>query len=84
MLLDEEDFYMSHYGVIRRSGRYPWGSGQDENTHNRLLLQEIDILKKKGLSDTEIAKGFHMSTTEYRAQRSMARSQQKLANIAMA
>ncbi len=26
MLIDEED-YLAHYGILRRSGRYPWGTG---------------------------------------------------------
>ena len=29
-----EDILM-HYGVKRRSGRYPWGSGDDPYQHNR-------------------------------------------------
>jgi len=29
MNVDED--YLAHYGVLRRTGRYPWGSGGPEN-----------------------------------------------------
>ena len=46
---------LSHYGVPRRSGRYPWGSGDNPYQRNRSLLNYVDDLKKKGLTETEIA-----------------------------
>ncbi|MET0786319.1 MAG: helix-turn-helix domain-containing protein [Paenisporosarcina sp.] len=82
MYIDEED-YLSHYGILRRSGRYPWGSG-DEETRNANFLQEANRLKKEGLTETEIAKAFSMSTTELRAERSITKNQQRQANIALA
>ena len=30
-LTDEE--FLEHYGMPRRSGRYPWGSGKDDYQH---------------------------------------------------
>lgn len=83
MLIGEED-YLAHYGILRRSGRYPWGSGGDDSTRNRDFLGYIDDLRSKGLSDTEIAKGLGISTTDFRAARSIAKNQQKQADIAMA
>ena len=79
----EEDDYLSHYGILRRSGRYPWGSG-DENARNASFLQEADRLKKEGLSETEVARAFDMSTTDLRAERSRAKNQQRQSNIALA
>ncbi len=26
-----EEAYLAHYGILRRSGRYPWGSGGNQN-----------------------------------------------------
>ena len=49
---------LAHEGVIERSGRYPWGSG--EHPFQRLggLYSEYKKLKAKGLSDGEIAASF--------------------------
>lgn len=82
MLLEESELF--HYGIIRRSGRYPWGSGENENTHNKILLDYIQDLKSKGLKEKEIAEGLAMTINELRAEKSIARSQQRQANIAMA
>ena len=83
MKIDEQD-YLSHIGVIRRSGRYPWGSGLPENTHNKLLLDHIKMLTSQGLTEKQAAEGMGMSTTQLRAEKSAARNQQRQANIAMA
>lgn len=82
-VIDEEN-YLAHYGVLRKSGRYPWGSGETQTQRNRDFLSMIDDLKKKGLSDTEIAQGFDMTTTAYRAAKSIAKNEQKAAQIAQA
>ena len=57
-----------HYGVKRRSGRYPWGSGDDPYQHTGDFVSRYQELKKKGLSETDMAKelGF-TSTTDLRA-----------------
>ncbi|MET0785779.1 MAG: helix-turn-helix domain-containing protein [Paenisporosarcina sp.] len=83
MYIEEAD-YLAHYGVLRRSGRYPWNSGLDENTHNKHLLNHISELKKEGLSEKEIAQGLGMTTTQLRKEKSNAVSQQRQANIVMA
>ena len=81
----EEDEYLAHYGILRRSGRYPWNSGgEDENTRNWIFLNAVSDLKKKGLSETEIARGFDCSTTELRAAKSEAKNQQRQSKIALA
>lgn len=61
-----------HYGIPKRSGRYPWGSGKDPYQHSGDFLSRIDELKKQGLSDVEIAKSMGLSTTQYRTQKSLA------------
>ena len=74
---------LAHYGVKRRSGRYPWGSGKDPNQHSGDLLTTIKELKAKGLSETEIAKGLGMTTTQLRAQKSIAKNEKRKADVAM-
>lgn len=59
-----------HYGIARRSGRYPWGSGGE-------LLSTVDHLASKGLSEVEIAVGLGLSTKELRDQKAIAKSEAK-------
>ena len=49
------DDILMHYGMPRRSGRYPWGSGKDPHQHTGDFLSRVETLKKKGLSEKEIA-----------------------------
>ena len=49
-MTDEE--YIEHYGIQRRSGRYPWGSGEDPYQHSRDFLGRIEELKKTGWTET--------------------------------
>lgn len=58
MLLKEGD-YLEHYGILRKSGRYPWGSGATPNQRSQSFLDIIDDLKKQGMSESQIAKSFH-------------------------
>ena len=74
---------LAHYGVKRKSGRYPWGSGKDPHQHSGDLLSTIKDLKAKGLSETEIAKGLGMTTTQLRAQKSIAKNEKRKADSAM-
>lgn len=83
MELNEED-YLEHYGILRKSGRYPWGSGETQEERNKSFLSTVDDLRKQGMSDTEIALSFNMTTTELRASRSIAKNAQKQADINMA
>lgn len=80
----DEDQYLAHYGILRKSGRYPWGSGGPEIASNRSFLDMVDGLRKKGLSETQIATGLGISTTQLRAAKSIARTEEKQANITQA
>ena len=44
-----------HYGMPRRSGRYPWGSGKDPYQHSGDFLSRVEQLSKSGMSEKEIA-----------------------------
>jgi DNA-binding CsgD family transcriptional regulator len=86
VLLDEKD-YLAHYGILRRSGRYPYGSGGNESTEqrSRTFLDFVDDLKRRlGWGDTEIAKHLEISTTELRQLRTIAKHEQKAAQISRA
>lgn len=70
-----DELELEHYGTPRHSGRYPWGSGKDPQQHHRDFLGEVDRLRKKGMSSTEIAKGFGMTTTQLRAKQAIAKNE---------
>lgn len=80
MIIDEDD-YLMHYGVLRKSGRYPWGSGETQSARNRTFLDTVEGLRKQGMSESDIAKGFDMTTTQLRALKSIAGNEQKQAQI---
>lgn len=74
-----------HYGVLRRSGRYPWGSGETpQEKSSRGFLSYVDGLKKQGLTEVEVARGFGISTTELRAARTIAKNEVHSANASQA
>lgn len=83
MIIPEKD-YLAHYGILRKSGRYPWGSGETQSARNRSFLDTVEGLRKDGLSETEIARGFGMTTTDLRALKSIAKNEEKQAQILMA
>lgn len=83
MIIEESD-YLAHYGILRRSGRYPWGSGGTQETRNRDFLGYIAGLRKEGMSDTDIARGLGITTTQLRAASSIAKTETRQADIAMA
>lgn len=83
MIISDEE-YLAHYGILRRSGRYPWGSGGPEIASNRGFLGMVESMKKQGMSDVEICRGLGITTTELRAAKSIARNESKQADIAMA
>ena len=49
----QEDILM-HYGVKRRSGRYPWGSGDNPYQHGGDFLSRVEELQRLGKSEKEI------------------------------
>ena len=52
-----------HYGVKRRSGRYPWGSGEDPYQHTGDIDIRVRELKKKGMKETDIVKDLGFENT---------------------
>ena len=72
--------YLMHYGMPRRSGRYPWGSG-DNPQRNRDFISYADSLLKKGFTVAQVAEAMNMSTTDYKALRAIASKQIYQSNI---
>lgn len=73
----QEDFLM-HYGVKRRSGRYPWGSGDTPFQHGGDFLSRIEELQSQGKSEKEIADELKMSTTDLRMQVRVAKHERRM------
>lgn len=79
---------LKHYGIKRKSGRYPWGSGKKWGTQGdateldraRSFFEAVGYLESKGLSRTEIAKGLGMTTTQLRDATTIARNAQRREN----
>ena len=48
-LEEESNEILKHYGVKRRSGRYPWGSGDSPYQRSGDFLSRAQELKKEGM-----------------------------------
>lgn len=78
-----EDILM-HYGVKRRSGRYPWGSGKEPYQHSGDFLSRVEVLQKDGLTEKEIADEIGLTTTDLRMQVRVAKHQRRELEVARA
>lgn len=76
MNLVEEDILM-HYGVKRRSGRYPWGSGDNPYQHGGDFLARVEELQRLGKTEKQIADELHLSTTDLRMQVRVAKHERR-------
>ena len=81
MKLKEEE-YLAHYGILRKSGRYPWGSGGTPLQRSKTYLDTINELKRQGMTEAEIARGFSrpdapFTTNDLRNLRTQARTEIK-------
>lgn len=84
MIIDES-VYLMHYGILRKSGRYPWGSGETQHQRNTTFLDMAENLRKQGLTEQEVARGLGLETTsQLRALKSIAKTETRAANMALA
>jgi len=95
LIISEED-YLMHYGILRKSGRYPWNSGGNANlsqtARNATFLSTIKDLQKAGMSEAQIADHFRApgdrpdmwTSTRVRALKSIAGTEYKLDRIRLA
>ena len=79
-LVVEEKNELLHYGVARRSGRYPWGSGDDPYQRTRDFLGRIEEYQKQGMSEVEIAKAMGIVDKNGKPSTGKLRTQKKLAS----
>ena len=63
---------LMHYGMPRRSGRYPWGSGKDPHQHCTDFLSRIQYMSENGVSDEDIAKSMGLTKQEFETEKSFA------------
>ncbi len=77
---------LMHYGMPKRSGRYPYGSGGDPYQRTGDLLGRIEELKKTGWTETpeNIIKEFGLTTTQYRTEKSNAKNERRALDVARA
>lgn len=78
-----EDILM-HYGMPRRSGRYPWGSGENPYQHSGDFISRVDELKKSGKTEKDIAEELGLTTTQLRTQLSLAKNERRALDVATA
>ena len=89
-----EDILM-HYGIKRRSGRYPWGSGDDPYQSGTDFLGRVEELRKQGITytdekgktwtgDVAIAKTMGLTSTQFRTELSLAKDERRMLNVATA
>lgn len=84
MTVVSEDDWLAHYGILRKSGRYPWGSGGPENASSGNFLSYEATLRSKGLTEAQVAEAMGTTTTQLRAAKSIARNEERQAQINMA
>lgn len=92
----EEMETLMHYGMPRRSGRYPWGSGEDPYQHGRDFLGRVEELRgrnftwtdpetgKKYTGDTAIAKSMNLTTSQFRTEIGLAAAERRSLQVARA
>ena len=70
---------LMHYGMPRRSGRYPWGSGDNPYQRSIDFLGRVEELKKKGWKETpeNIMKEFGLTTGQYRTEKANANNERR-------
>ena len=64
---------LMHYGIKRKSGRYPWGSGKDAFGRSMDFYAMVNELKDKGMPETDIATAMGLSVADLRATKTIAK-----------
>lgn len=89
---EDDSESLAHIGVKFRSGRYPYGSGDDAYQHGGDFLARVDKMRKEGYTftddkgktytgDTAIAKGLGMSTTDFRTELGICSAERRLREV---
>lgn len=82
-IMEDTDAELAHYGMPRRSGRYPWGSGEDPYQRNQDFLSRVEELKKNGWTETaeNVQKEFGVSLKEYRNEKTWCNYERRLNQV---
>lgn len=75
---------LKHYGMPRRSGRYPWGSGDNPYQRSGDFLSRVNELKKSGMSEKEVAESMGLTTSQLRTQVGLAKDERRALEVATA
>lgn len=86
---------LMHYGMPRRSGRYPWGSGDSPYQHSGDFLSRVKELRKQKFTytdengktwtgDNAIAKSMGLTSGEFRVSLSIAKDERRSLDVATA
>lgn len=75
---------LMHYGMPRRSGRYPWGSGENPYQRSGDFLSRVEELQKQGWSEKQIADSMKLTTTQLRIQKTFAKNERRYLDVATA
>ncbi len=73
--------YLAHIGMPRRSGRYPWGSGEEPYQHSRDFVSRYNELEAQGYSEEQILKEMKLSSTQFRAMNTIAQNERRAYQI---
>lgn len=90
-MTDEE--FLEHYGMPRRSGRYPWGSGKEPYQSSRDFYGRVEEMRKKGFKyidedgkewtgDNAIAKSLGYSIGDFRTVYAIAKDERRTDQVA--
>lgn len=89
-VFDAEEEFLEHVGrsvldgAPIGSGRYRYGSGDSAYQHVKNFQTTVRSLRKKGMTDNQIAKHLQMNTSEFRAKISQNKEQVHAYEVAMA
>lgn len=92
---EENSEYIEHYGMPRRSGRYPYGSGDNPYQHNSDFINRVKEMRKNNFTytdkdgktytgDTAIAKSMGMSTGMFRTKYKIEKDRIRALRVATA
>ncbi|MEG2624411.1 MAG: helix-turn-helix domain-containing protein, partial [Clostridia bacterium] len=80
-----EDEFLTQYGMPRRSGRYPWGSGEEPHQNTGNFASRVKELRSQGMNDKDVAVAVGCkNTSDLRAQYSRSVNEMRADRVATA
>ena len=81
-VISEINRSLAHYGTPRHSGRYPWGSGENPYQRNADFVGQVQKLKDRGMTPTQIAYSMGMNTSQFRKKLANAKGEMRAYEVA--